>query len=284
MVIRQKKTKRSTGMNGSRFNNNKSLERRSQKIKKRDYITSPEYARRFLLNRNSPFAAMEAYRAARTNLLFTRVGEGCQSIVITSTDLSEGKSISCANLALSMANNKKKVLIIDADLRCPVMHRIFNISNEIGLSEYLAGFQKADKPGDHALIVKSRYDNLSILPAGHIPPNPAELLASRRMSNLLETLSKTFDYILIDTPPIAIMTDAAVLSAAVQGYILVVRAGKTPLGALQNVVLHLQQLGANLLGFLLNDLNVKTGSYKYSRYSKYSTRGRYDKNYIKNTI
>jgi capsular exopolysaccharide synthesis family protein len=177
-----------------------------------------------------------------------------------------------------MANNKKKVLIIDADLRCPVMHRIFNISNEIGLSEYLAGIQKEDKPGDHAQIVKSRYDNLSILPAGHIPPNPAELLASRRMSDLLETLSKTFDYIMIDTPPIAIMTDAAVLSEAVQGYILVVRAGKTSMGALQNVVLHLQQLGANLLGFLLNDLNVKTGSYKYSRYSKYSTRGRYEKN------
>lgn len=124
-----------------------------------------------------------------------------------------------------------------------MIHRIFNISNESGLSEYLAGIQKADRLGDRAQIVKSWYDNLSILTAGHIPPNPGELLASKRMIDLLENLSKIFDYIMIDTSPLGAMTDAAVLSVAVQGYILVVRAGKTPLGALQSVVLHFSSSG-----------------------------------------
>lgn len=226
-----------------------------------------------LLGEESSFAVAEAYRSARTNLLFTRVGEGCQSIVVTSTQPSEGKSINCANLAATMAQNGKKVLIIDADLRCPVIHQIFNISNQNGLSEILAGINEGEK----LAFSSTEFQNLYVLPSGRIPPNPAELLSSKKMKELLDSLSKHFDYIMIDAPPLSVVTDAAVLSGFVQGFILVVRAGRVPVDDLRSVVGRLEQLGANILGFLLNDVDTSAGGAKYGRYK--GRYGRYNNHY-----
>lgn len=224
-----------------------------------------------LLNDNSSFAAVEAYHMARTNLLFTRVDDGCQSMVFTSTYLSEGKSINCANLAIAMTQNGKKVLLMDADLRCPVVHEIFGLPNQNGLSEVLAGIIEREKCKPLATATP----NLYVLPSGSIPPNPSELLSSKRMSELIAHFSEEFDYIMIDTPPLSVVTDAAVLSKLVQGYVLVVRAGRVPTEELQNVVARLERLGANILGFLLNDMDSKTGN----KYGKYGSYGKYNKNY-----
>jgi len=224
-----------------------------------------------ILTNDSSFAAVEAYKAARTNLLFTRKGEGCQTIVFTSTFPFEGKSITCVNTGITLAANGERVLLVDGDMRSPVLQSIFNVRAETGLSEILAGLTEQDN--NNVLLNKTQYDNLFVLCSGHTPPNPAELLASKRMHLLLGILGKNFDYILIDTPPLSMVTDAAVLIPEVQGHIVVVRAGVTPMDALRNTILRLEQLNANIIGFILNDVEAKNGSYKYryhNRYSKYS--------------
>lgn len=249
---------------------------------KTDVNASPAYLKRGLIGQHSSFAAREAYKAARTNLLFTRVGDGCQKLAFTSTFASEGKTVNCCNLALTLAQNGQKVLIIDGDMRRPMVHNLFAIANQSGLSEFLAGLTIAADNGNCQAVplVETEYPNLSVLPSGHVPPNPAELLASQRMKSLLEAMSLQFDYIFIDTPPISVVTDAAVLTQNIHGYLLVVRAGITPLEDLHSVVLKMEQLGANILGFILNDLDSKSGSYKYAGYRSYSKYG-YQKSYGK---
>lgn len=227
-----------------------------------------------LLSEESSFAVVEAYRSARTNLLFTKVGEGCQKIVFTSTQPSEGKSINCANLAATVAQNGKRVLLIDADLRCPVIHQIFNLPNQSGLSETLAGMNEGEKTP----FSSTAFPNLYVMTAGRIPPNPAELLSSKRMPELLESLSERFDYIMIDTPPLSVVTDAAVLSGIVHGFILVVRAGHVPAEGVRTTVAKLERVGANILGFLLNDVGTSAGGYQYGRYKGY---GRYGSKHAK---
>ncbi|MEG2570634.1 MAG: CpsD/CapB family tyrosine-protein kinase [Clostridia bacterium] len=238
-------------------------------------VLAPEYIRRSLLGAQSTFAANEAYKAARTNLLFTRTGDGCQVIAFTSTFQGEGKTVNCCNLALSVAQNGQKVLIIDADMRRPMIANMFGIPNKTGLSQYLAGIVEADaKSGDKQLpIVQTEYPNLSVLTSGSVPPNSAELLSSERMKMLLDIVTEKFDYIFIDTPPISVVTDAAVLAQRVQGYVLVVRAGITHMENLRSVVAKMEQLNANVLGFILNDLDAKSGSYKYTGYRSYHKYG-----------
>lgn len=241
----------------------------------KEYIESPGKARKRILNNESSFAIVEAYKVARTNTLFTRVGEGCQKIVVTSTFAGEGKSVNCINMALTMAQTGLRVLIIDGDMRKPVVQKILELKSQYGLSEVLAGLTENNDyiPG-HGIICKTVFENVDCLAAGHIPPNPAELLASGRMKSLLEELRKNYDYIFIDSPPILVVTDAAVLSKYVDGYILVVRAGRTQMEALQDTLQKLEQVSANMLGFILNDVESKSSrgkyGYRYGRYGKYN--------------
>ena len=240
-------------------------------------VNSLQEMRSRLLNSNSPFAAVEAYKATRTNLLFTKAGDGCQTIVFTSSFSAEGKTLNCANLAKTIAQNGQKVLLIDADMRRPMVSRLFQTPKEHGLSECLAGILNTEQSGetvDSLLIEKE--PNFYILPSGQIPPNPAELLASKQMEDLIKELSWQFDYVLIDTPPVSVVTDALVLTKMVSGYVLLVHAGTTQLNELQNTVQRLEQVGANIYGFILNNVDVKSGSYKYHNYSNYSAK-RYSK-------
>lgn len=233
----------------------------------KEYIASPQRLQQHVLTDNSSFAVVEAYKAARTNLLFTRTGDGCQRIVFTSTFPHEGKSINCINTAITLAANGQRVLMIDADLRRPVLHSVFNISPDVGLSEILAGLTEQDT--SKAMLHTTQHERLFLLPSGKTPPNAAELLSSKRMSSLLKMLGDTFDYVLIDTPPLGMVTDAAVLIPMVQGHVVVVRAGVTPMDKLRDTVLRLEQLQANVMGFILNDLDAKTGSYNYKYHHRY---------------
>lgn len=223
-----------------------------------------------LLSARTQFSVTEAYKAARTNLLFTRKTEGCQKIVITSAFQSEGKTINCANMAVVLAQNDLRVLLIDADMRRPAVHKLFDMKQAIGLSELLAGIEPFSNL--HALITPSAFQHLSILSSGNIPPNPAELLASPRMLELLNELAKDYDYILIDTPPICVVTDAAVVSKVVDGYLFVVRAEQTTMECVKTSITTLESVGASILGFVLNDINTKSSRNKYGsnrRYHKY---------------
>jgi len=250
-----------------------------KKTKRRgqDYASSFAKVRAFLLNDNSPFAASETYKSARTHLMYTCVGEsGCKKIVFTSAFEHEGKTLTCINLGISLGQAGKRVLIIDADMRRPMLNNILELKQAQGLSEQLAGMSGNDfsKSGQISAC-KTIYENVTVLPAGRTPPNPAELLSSPLMNKILEMLEQHFDYILIDTPPIGEVTDTAVLIPWIHGHIFVVRAGRTRIDGLKMSVDRMKQLGGNILGFILNDYDPKKGLHGYKNYGKYYKYGKY---------
>ncbi len=215
---------------------------------------------------NSPFATKEAYSGARTNLMFSNKGEECPVYIVTSAVPNEGKSITCVNLAISFAMMGKNTLIIDFDMRNPTIHRFFKQKQEHGVSELLAGMEQEIN------YQKTTYDNLWILHAGMTPPNPSELLSGEITSELLKYAKKKFDYIFIDTPPIEIVTDVSIVAEHATGVIIVVRSGNTESFVLKHSVSLLENVKANIVGFILNDSNPKNQGYskKYAYKNKYS--------------
>lgn len=225
-----------------------------------------------LLNQNSIFAVKEAYNSIRTNLLFTQQGEKCPIFVVTSPTANNGKTINSANLAINFAQMGKKTLVIDADMRNPSLHKLFSLSSRNGLSEILAGLT------DNITVTKTGIENLSILTAGKIPPNPTELLSSPRMDKLLDFVKEHYDCVFIDTPPINIVTDATVFAQKTTGYILIVKTDTTNVPELKASVTTLQSINANILGFIINDTNSEKKKY-YSYYRKYSRSYSYNYKY-----
>lgn len=226
-----------------------------------------------LLRLRSPFSVTEAYRGARTNLMFLPHEGNCQKIVVTSSLAGEGKSLNCANLAIALAQNGKRVILLDCDMRKPKVHHLFHRYQSPGLSEYLAGIE--EQPAVHH---SNDVEGLHILAAGGTPPNPTELLSSARMGQLFSLLEEQYDYILLDTPPVNVVSDALVLSDKVAGYIMLVRAEVTDRSDLEQALLKLRQVDANVLGFLLNDVNPKTAGYGlYGKHGRYAGAGRYGK-------
>lgn len=217
------------------------------------------------LGSDSAFVVKEAYNSIRTNLLFTQKGEKCPIFVVTSPTVNNGKTINSVNLAISYAQMGKKTLIIDSDMRNPTIHRMFNIPLKDGLSEILAGIT------DSISVTSTDIENLSVLPSGQIPPNPAELLGSDRMNKLLDFVKEHFDCVFIDSPPVNIVTDATIFASNVTGYILIVKSGVTDREDIKYSVSTLEQVNANILGFILNDVPLKDGKY----YSKYKNRYSY---------
>ena len=218
----------------------------------------------FLLSDTSTFPVKEAYKSARTNIMFSLSELGCKKIIITSSFPKEGKSTTCANIAITFAQTGAKILILDADIRKPRMHKMFDAPHRIGLSNVLSGISGLDEA-----IINTKYDNLDLLIAGHIPPNPAEMLSSQAMSDLLDKLSEKYDYIFIDTPPVNLVTDTVVLSKKVSGVFMVVRIGVTDHKELKAAVSKLEFANAKPLGFILNDVETSQSAYKYN-YKKYS--------------
>ncbi len=210
----------------------------------------------------SPVA--ESYRLVRSNLLLSHAEHPPQKILVTSTSPGEGKTASTINIARVLAQEGKKVLVIDCDLRKPRMHTLFGLENRMGLSNYLTGTQEG------RLLRNVPGEDLKIIVSGSIPPNPSELLNSQKMKALIEKVSEKFDFILLDSPPIERVTDGLVLSQIVDGTIIVVRARKTIYDALDSGMKKLNRLGTNVLGFVLNGVESReVGSGYYSGYNTY---------------
>lgn len=215
--------------------------------------------RRQILNERSPFAMQEAYRTLRTNIRFALRGQGCKSFCITSSSQGEGKSITMLNLAITFAETGQKVLLIDADLRRPAIARLLVENAAPGLSNVLAGLATEEES-----IRKDIYPNLDVLLSGDIPPNPSELLGSERMLELIQKLSDRYDYILVDTPPVNIVSDACVVANMLDGVLLLARQGRSRKESLKRAVNHLKLTNANLLGCVFNGVPQEIrSSYSY---------------------
>lgn len=205
----------------------------------------------------------EAYRTLRTNLEFMSPDQPLKTIVFTSTGPGEGKSTTTANTAISMAQLGKKVLLVDCDLRKPVQHKIFELSNMTGMTNILI-----EHTGEiEQYIQQTGVQNLELLPSGPIPPNPAEILGSRRMLELLQELSGKYEVILLDTPPLIAVTDAAVLSVNADGVILVVSVGQAERDMVLKAKGLLDKVNARVLGVVLNRVQITKG-HEYYYYSK----------------
>jgi len=208
--------------------------------------------------------ASEAYRTLRTNVTFVNAEQKeLQALVITSPGPGEGKSTTAANLAITLAQQGSKTLLVDADLRRPLVHRAFNLVQEPGLTDVLVGTSSLREAIRPNVVPK-----LDVLPAGALPPNPSELLGSEAMARLLETLRGQYDTIIFDSPPTLAVTDATVLGASVDAVILVVRAGETDEVAAQRALQQLRRVQAKIAGTVLNGMQKRRDRY-YNYYSYY---------------
>jgi tyrosine-protein kinase Etk/Wzc len=209
----------------------------------------------------SPVA--EAYRSVRTNLAFARAGSRLHTIVLTSPGPSDGKSTTAANLAITFAQQGQRTLVVDADLRRAVLDKSFGVPRSPGLSEVLVGDVRLAEA-----VRATEIENLSVLPSGRMPPNPAELLGSSQMQRVLEEARAQFDVVLFDSPPLLAVTDAAILSTMVDGTLLVVRMGETAREAVRRAVGQLRAVRGRLVGAVLNDVDFRKGSV-YGQYGYY---------------
>ena len=223
--------------------------------------------RKRILKPSSDFYLCEAYKSLRTNVNFSMADtEGGKLLLVTSALPSEGKSLTALNLAISLAQTDRKVLIIDCDLRRPMLNRLLNISAPAGISDILVNPAYADI----ALMHDDEY-GIDVILSGDIPPNPSELLASARARKLLEHLRKNYDYIILDTPPVAVVTDAVVMAPYCDGVLFVVRANRADRRVVAYAMEQMEYAKAKVIGFVLNCIDKKdgTGSYKKYHYSKY---------------
>jgi protein-tyrosine kinase len=209
-------------------------------------------------------AAAEAYRTLRTNIQFAGLDRPCKTIVITSATPGEGKTTTAANFAAVCAQSGSHVLLVDGDLRKPMLHKIFGLDNQRGLTTtMIEGKSLAD------VAIPTRVANLSVVVSGPLPPNHAELAASRRMHDLLEAATRVFDLVIVDTPPVLSVSDAVALAAQSDGVILVVRGGKTSAEAARRAAEQIDAVKGRILGVLLNRVDIRHSADHHRYYDAY---------------
>lgn len=204
-------------------------------------------------------AVSEFYRKLRTNIEYLSFDTKIKTILVTSSQSKEGKSTICGNMALTFAENEKKVLLLDCDLRKPTVHKLFNISNVCGLSEVLIGTKKLDE------VIRTYNGKLDILPCGTITPNPPKMIESETMGNLLESLKEIYDVIILDSSPINAVTDPQILSTKADGTILVIKKDTTKIDDVLKSKKLLEKVGANIIGCIFNGTEA-LGEKNYSYY------------------
>lgn len=203
----------------------------------------------------------EAYRTIRTGIEFSNLDKDLKIICITSSKKDEGKTTVLSNLGVSFAKIDKKVLLIDADLRNPSISKMFDISNTQGLMDILLG-----KRNIQDCVKKTKQENLYILTGGTIPPNPAEVLSSKKMSEFIESIKDEYDYIFIDSPPVGVVSDASIISAYSDGVIFVVGANEVDSNLAKIAKERLDSVKANIVGVILNKFKTDTNSEYYNYY------------------
>lgn len=223
---------------------------------------------RLVTHRDPRSPSAEAYRALRTSITFANAEKAPQVLVVTSAMPGDGKSTSASNLAITLAQQGVRTLLVDADLRKGLLHRVFGLRQEPGLTHLLLGRTSIEQ-AVQTVDVGGDGEPLHVLSTGIFPPNPAELLGSERMRSLLEELRARYETIVFDAPPLNLVTDAAVLGKAADATLLVARAGTTDRGALQHAVLQLRHLRAPVGGVVLNDFDASQGGYYYGGYAYY---------------
>ena len=228
-----------------------------------------------LIDSDAPFAFVEAYKSLRTNVDFICSSNNYHSILVTSAGSWDGKSTVAINLSKALADNGKRVVLVDCDMRKASLSSYLKIArNADGITSVLATTKKLPE-----VIVWEEALGLYVLPVGRVPSNPAEVVGSERMIQLLRALEERFEYVIIDTPPVSVVTDAAILSRFVDGVILVARADETTKQALNLSKKNLEDVNAHILGVVLNDYNAKKHAYGkgyyYSSYYRYSKYGYY---------
>jgi polysaccharide biosynthesis transport protein len=251
-AIAAKSTKRLSGQ--------KRLEQISTSMKERG-LQLP-YSTSLVLDTRS--SAAEAYRVLRTSMLLSAAGHPPRTILVTSAQAGEGKTTTAVNTAISLAQLGARVLIIDCDLRRPSAHKFFDVDPLKGLSSYLSRDTDLD-----VLVHRTGIANLSLLPCGAIPPNPAELISSEKMRSMLSILTERYDHILIDSPPLLNVTDPVILSTMVDGVILVVHGGKSTRAVARRARQELAVVGAKIFGVVLNNLDLRREGYDQYYYSRY---------------
>jgi capsular exopolysaccharide synthesis family protein len=226
----------------------------------------PKVNSELLIHMDPRSSLAEAYRQLRTSILLSTAGHAPKSLLITSSLPAEGKTTTAVNTAISLAQTGAKVLIIDADMRRPRLHSVFNISNAEGLSTLLSSELSNDD-----ILNTVQYDNdskLNLLTSGPVPPNPAELIGSTQMAELLKILQSKFTHVVVDSPPIASFTDGVLIASMVDGVILVVHSGKSSRQVVRRSRQLLQDIGAKIFGVVLNNVNLRSqdNSYYYQSY------------------
>jgi len=201
----------------------------------------------------------EAYRALRTNLDFSSLDRPIRTMLVTSAGPEEGKSTVLANLAVTTAQAGKKVILVDGDLRRPTLHHIFNLKNDVGLTTMVVDDAAMESPP----LQDTGVEGLQLLPSGPLPPNPSELLGSRRMEEIIAVLLERADIVFFDAPPVVAVTDAAVLATKVDGVLLVIYAGRTRRDYARAARARLEKVNANLLGAVLNNVRFDVGLHRY---------------------
>lgn len=238
-----------------------------------------------ILNKKTAFVIQEAYKTARTNIVFSVAGavdNGCKVIAVTSASPGEGKTTSTINLAITFAQTGARVLLIDGDLRKPRVHQYLSVVKNNGLSTVLS-----NQNNFNDVIFRDLKEGLDVLTSGSIPPNPAELLSSEAMGGMLDELKKQYDYIFFDTPPVTIVTDAAALSKYVDGIVMIVREGYTNHESIEHALNLLNIADAKVLGFFVNDVEgtgagyggYRSRGYGYGKGYGYKYRYNYRYNY-----
>ncbi len=229
-----------------------------------------------LINPQTPFAVTESFNALRTNLCYATAETKCPVFAVTSDYSASGKSLVSANVGIVFASLGKKVLLVECDMRCPDLNKVFGTDVKKGLSEILSGNIKDIKEG----ITKSKYENFDIVYSGHIPPNPSELLGSNKMKEVINAWKDMYDYIFLDMPPEIEVSDAGIVSSIVNGYLIVARTNHSDLNAISDVITRLNSVNGHIVGYVVNGCDMKSFRTKrlYDKYSKYSSQQSQSKN------
>lgn len=215
---------------------------------------------KYLIKDNPTSPIAEAYRKIATNIEFSNIDNEIKTIMITSAKQDEGKTTTICNLVMVMTELKKKILLIDLDLRKPTVHKVFKVSNKLGLTDILI------HKDDYKPYLHNVYPGLDVLTTGMIPANPTEIINSKALKELIKEMSKSYDYIFIDAPPVMLVSDPITISTYSDAVILAIEHGKTEKELAKKAVESLKQVNANIIGAVLNNIPVsKQSNYYYYR-------------------